>query len=49
MSAWGKRMANEDSPSRRTDSAMSQMEAGGLSTVIALPASSEPQKKASQS
>ena len=48
MSACGNRIANELRPSKRTESAMSQMDAGGLSTVMALPASRLPHKKASQ-
>lgn len=42
MSACGARMANELSPRNRTDSAITHREAGGLSTVIELPASDEP-------
>ena len=48
ISAWGKRMAKEFRPSTRTESAMSQMDAGGLSTVMAPPASSDPHRKAFQ-
>ena len=47
-SAWGARMLHELSPKTRTESAISHSEAGGLSTVIALPASSEPKKNAFQ-
>lgn len=35
MIAWGSRIEKELSPNRRTESAMSQMDAGGLSTVMA--------------
>ena len=48
MIAWGSRMANELKPSVRTESAINQMDAGGLSTVMALLASSDPHKNASQ-
>lgn len=48
MRAWGNKMANELNPNARTDSAMSQIDAGGLSTVMALLASSEPHKNAFQ-
>ncbi len=48
MSTWGSRIANELRPSSLTDSAITQREAGGLSTVIELPASEEPKKKASR-
>jgi len=41
-SASGTRMLHELSPNSRTDRPISHSEAGGLSTVIALPASSEP-------
>ena len=41
-------MLQELRPKIRTDSAISHSEAGGLSTVIALPASREPKKKAFQ-
>ena len=46
--ACGARMLHELSPKIRTDKAINHSEAGGLSTVIALPASSEPKKKAFQ-
>ena len=42
MIASGSRMLKEESPKTRTDSAITQSEAGGLSTVIELPASEEP-------
>jgi hypothetical protein len=42
MSTCGMRMLNELSPNTRTDRAMAHSEAGGLSTVIELPASEEP-------
>lgn len=48
MRACGNKMANELNPNARTDSAMSQIDAGGLSTVMALLASSEPHKNAFQ-
>ena len=41
-------MLNELSPSTRTDRAITHSEAGGLSTVIELPASEEPKKNAFQ-
>ena len=46
--AWGASTLHELRPKTRTDSAISHSEAGGLSTVMALPASSEPKKKAFQ-
>ncbi len=42
MSTSGTRIAQLLSPNSRTDRAITHSEAGGLSTVIALPASSEP-------
>ena len=42
------RMANELSPNSRTLRAITHSEAGGLSTVIELPASEEPKKNAFQ-
>ena len=48
MTAWGSRMAKLERPSTRTDSAMSQIDAGGLSTVMAPPASEAPHRKALQ-
>ena len=48
MSACGMRIANELSPNRRTDRAMTHSAAGGLSTVMAFAASKEPKKKALQ-
>ena len=41
-------MLHEFIPNRRTEVAITQMLAGGLSTVIELPASDDPKKKASQ-
>ena len=46
MSTWGRRMAKEPSPRTRTDSAITHTEAGGLSTVMALPASRLPKSSA---
>jgi hypothetical protein len=46
--ACGTRTLHELSPKIRTDRAISQSEAGGLSTVMALPASREPKRKAFQ-
>jgi hypothetical protein len=46
--ACGTRMLQEFRPNSRTDSAMIQSAAGGLSTVIALAASEEPKKNARQ-
>ena len=48
MSAWGTRIDHELRPNSLTDSAMGHSESGGLSTVIVLPASDEPKKKAFQ-
>ena len=48
MSTCGSRIANELSPRSRTDRAMTHSEAGGLSTVMELPASEEPKKNAFQ-
>ncbi len=48
ISTSGTRIAHESSPKTRTDSSMGHSAAGGLSTVMALPASSEPKKKAFQ-
>jgi hypothetical protein len=42
MSACGTSNDHDDSPNSRTDSAVTQRAAGGLSTVIELPASEEP-------
>ena len=47
-SACGARMLHELSPKMRTEKAISHSEAGGLSTVMALPASREPKRKAFQ-
>jgi hypothetical protein len=41
-------MLHELSPNRRTDSAISQIAAGGLSTVMLFPPSSEPKNQASR-
>src|SRR3982751_385101 len=48
MMTSGTRIAHELRPRIRTDSAIGHSEAGGLSTVMALPASSEPKKNAFQ-
>ena len=48
MIASGSRMLKEESPNTRTKSAITQSEAGGLSTVIELPASDDPYRNASQ-
>ena len=48
MSAWGTRRLHELSPKMRTLRDMTHSAAGVLSTVIALPASNEPKRKASQ-
>lgn len=45
---WGARIAQEFSPNSRTDRAIGQSAAGGLSTVMALAESSEPKKSAFQ-
>jgi len=41
-------MLQELNPNRRTDSAISQIAAGGLSTVMLLPPSREPKNQAVQ-
>ena len=41
ISACGTRIDHDDSPNSRTDSDMTHSEAGGLSTVIELPASED--------
>ncbi len=46
ISTSGARIAHEFRPKTRTDSSIGHSEAGGLSTVMALPASSEPKKNA---
>ena len=46
--AWGRRMLHELRPQTRTDRAINHREAGGLSTVMELPAASEPNRKAFQ-
>jgi hypothetical protein len=48
MSACGTRIAHDDSPKTRTDSAMTHREAGGLSTVIDPAASDAPYRNAVQ-
>lgn len=48
ISTWGARIAQELRPKTRTDRAIGQSVAGGLSTVIAFAESSEPKKKAFQ-
>src|SRR5919112_5324231 len=48
MSACGASMLHDEKPNIRADSAITQSEAGGLSTVIALAESSEPKKNAFQ-
>ncbi|GAA3094945.1 hypothetical protein GCM10020254_45200 [Streptomyces goshikiensis] len=48
MRACGTRICQEPSPNSRTDSAIGHRAAGGLSTVMELPASEEPKKKAFQ-
>ncbi len=48
ISTCGARIAQELSPKTRTERAIGQSVAGGLSTVMALAASSEPKKKAFQ-
>jgi hypothetical protein len=47
-SASGSRMLQELSPKRRTDSPMSIVARGGLSTVMKLAASNEPKNQADQ-
>ena len=44
MMAWGSRIDQLERPIARTKSAVTQSDAGGLSTVIELPASEEPQR-----
>jgi hypothetical protein len=46
MRTSGRRIEKELNPKIRTDSAITQREAGGLSTVIELPASELPKRKA---
>ncbi len=48
MSTSGTRIAHEFRPKIRTESSIGHRKAEGLSTVIALPASSEPKKNAFQ-
>lgn len=48
ITTCGARIAQELSPKTRTDRAMGHRVAGGLSTVMALAASSEPKKNAFQ-
>ncbi len=48
ISTCGARIAQELSPNSRTDRAIGQSAAGGLSTVMALAESSEPKKRAFQ-
>ncbi len=45
-SAWGSRMLHSERPSSRTDSPISIVESGGLSTVMKFAASSEPKNHA---
>ncbi len=47
-SASGSSMEKDENPKMRADSTMSHMAAGGLSTVIALAESSEPNSQAFQ-
>ncbi len=49
MRAWGSSRLQELSPKSRTDSDMTQRLSGGLSTLMALPGSEEPKRKAVQS
>ncbi len=46
--ASGRRMLQELSPKRRTDSPMSIVPSGGLSTVMKLAESSDPKNQADQ-
>jgi hypothetical protein len=48
MSAWGASIANEENPKIRLDSTITHMDAGGLSTVIELPESNDPNSHAFQ-
>ena len=48
ITACGRRMAKEFSPNIHTDRAISHIDAGGLSTVIALPESEDPHRNAHQ-
>src|SRR5438309_10745315 len=48
MSASGTRIDHDERPNSRTESSMTHSDAGGLSTVIELPASEAPEKNASQ-
>ena len=47
-SAWGSSRLQELTPKIRPERSISHSEAGGLSTVMKLPASKEPKKKAFQ-
>ena len=46
--ACGTSMLQDEKPKIRADAAITHSDAGGLSTVITLPASSEPKRNASQ-
>ncbi len=48
ISACGSSIANEEKPRIRLDSTITHNDAGGLSTVMALPESSEPKSHAFQ-
>jgi hypothetical protein len=48
QSACGSSRLNDEKPSRRAESPISQSESGGLSTVMKLPGSSEPKNQAVQ-
>ena len=48
MRACGTSRLQDDSPNMRTESAITQIAAGGLSTVIEFAASLAPKKNASQ-
>ena len=47
-SACGSSIENDEKPSTRPDSPISQIDSGGLSTVMKLPGSSEPKNSAFQ-
>ena len=48
ISACGASMANEEKPKIRVDSTITHSDAGGLSTVIELPESNDPNSHAFQ-
>ena len=46
--AWGRSIENDEKPNSRADATINQSDAGGLSTVIELAESSEPNSQAFQ-